>query len=158
MKIRSGFVSNSSSASFLLVWQNRSLSAEEMFEENKPVDWKERLLERSLVNLFELSWAHYTSDGDINSDCLNFYDWETERLIFREDMEFDGSVPLEVIKKIIKNTEVSDNGIFKTKKLISMMNSFADFGEEIILLMSFLGFDQGFDKQFNTLHVDIQGD
>ena len=158
MKIRSGFVSNSSSASFLLVWQNRSLSAEEMFEENKPVDWKERLLERSLVNLFELSWAHYTSDGDINSDCLNFYDWETERLIFREDMEFDGSVPLEVIKNIIKNTEVSDNGIFKTKKLISMMNSFADFGEEIILLMSFLGFDQGFDKQFNTLHVDIQGD
>ena len=158
MKIRSGFVSNSSSASFLLVWQNRSLSAEEMFEENKPVDWKERLLERSLVNLFELSWAHYTSDGDINSDCLNFYDWETERLIFREDMEFDGSVPLEVIKKIIKNTEVSDNGIFKTKKLISMMNSFADFGEEIVLLMSFLGFDQGFDKQFNTLHVDIQGD
>jgi len=80
MKIRQGFVSNSSSASFVIHWRMKTMG--------KDVDVKE-----AVIRLFDVEYCDIRTNGEIEiSDCQGKeYKKMVERIIEDTERNFDGS-------------------------------------------------------------------
>ena len=122
MKIRNGFVSNSSSASFIVRWKWKGDYSSE-----------KNMLATTLLKIF--SPYHGFGDGksvtleELKSDDFNF-----EKL---NGIDEDGKERLEKIREMIKNTEEID-GWYTTMFWTCMYNENNDFGEVAKELMFYL--------------------
>jgi patatin-like phospholipase/acyl hydrolase len=99
MKIRQGFVSNSSSSSFVITWKHRTIYDLSTAE--------------ALVKLLKIWCA-----DDMFEDVRNN--------VFKEKTEDTQDKEVEVLKELIKHTKL-ENGIFETSCFTSMKNSYIDY-------------------------------
>ena len=119
MKKRSGFVSNSSSASFIVTWRYKW-----------PEDSKDKTLLGLMADLFEL-----------------YYDYDEEKNSFKLSDHHLKDKAMEVAIWAEKNTsQSSDNtgGTYTTRDFIGMMNSYADFSEEMFCFFAAIMNDERF--------------
>jgi len=119
MKIRNGFVSNSSSASFIVKWKWKGDYSSE-----------ENMLAKSLLKIFSM----YHKCGDVTLEELESDDFDFKKL---DGIDEDGKERLEKIREMIKNTEEID-GWYVTMFWICMYNENNDFGEVAKELMFYL--------------------
>jgi len=115
MKIRSGFVSNSSSASFIIRW-----ASNERYED-------ESLVEK-LAHLFSLYSYNYDEENDRIGEIEEFDLMKT---------------PKEVVNWVLKNTN-EEGHHYVTKSHINMFNSYGDFPSQISYLLLALTADNSF--------------
>lgn len=139
MKTRIGFVSNSSSASFIVTWRCRGLDSEDG-------------IELALGSLFDL-WNFEYDDEE------HKIDWGE---ISEHDTGFWGSKSSikKIVTDIMEQTEDLGDGKFKTTIWTSMMNDFRDFGPNIQHFMMAMAVQNGLDgnKNFEVLHQSVESD
>ena len=124
MKNRNGFVSNSSSASFVIQWRMRTMG-------------EEVSIKQSLSRLYEC-YAY-----DIDKDD---FDWEKE---YDKGEEFK-----EKFETIIENTKQMKDGSFVTSAHTNMLNSYDSLGTEIQSLVFALVADECFEIMDSKLDHD----
>lgn len=107
MKVRNGFVSNSSSASFIVVWRDKL---------DEITDAK-----NALTLLFDLFLI-----GDMKMEDR---DWNDSTFLDTENGKFINRNLFKAAKKVLENTIVR-NGKFETRFYTSMLNDVDDFGDE----------------------------
>jgi len=117
MKIRNGFVSNSSSASFIVNWKWKADYGSE-----------KNMLAATLLKIFSM----YHTCGDVTLEELESDDFDFKKLD-----EEDGKERLEKIREMIKQTEEID-GWYTTMFWTCMYNENNDFGEVAKELMFYL--------------------
>ena len=112
MKIRTGFVSNSSSASFVVTWKSNIL------------EWKDDQEDPVIGEDIELVLHRLLGVGELDDDM---------KVVFNEKDYYMGESfckrQKEVIKSfkyVVKNTKSLGKGMFETMFWTSMLNSFDD--------------------------------
>jgi len=139
MKFRTGFVSNSSSASFIVSWRCKNLDEGEG-------------LERALGTLFDLwDFEYNNKEHKIEWGEISKHDtgnWGSKSYMKR------------IVTDIAEHTEDLGEGKFETVIWTSMMNDFRDFGPEIqhfLTAMAVHNATSG-NRDFEILHQRVEAD
>jgi len=135
MKIRQGFVSNSSSASFVVVWQyNRD---EDCYDTTSCLDEKD-------YALAEKEWNDKHKNDPVGAAI--------EALIQRPRGE-------ELVESLIKKTKINAQGNLVTYDWTCMFNDYSNFGSDIKELMFCLYNENGLPRKiFQILDHRIESD
>lgn len=133
MKIRNGFVSNSSSASFVVLWSDRGRTLK------NPLD--------AIVRLLDL----YYFVG-IETDKIQPKDREEieESLSSYED---NTAIDLKCIEKLIENTTVFKDGTAETSFFTHMHNTHRDFGLSFLVFMTQLSASY---RKFDIINRELE--
>lgn len=129
MKTRNGFVSNSSAASFMVIWKSRKEDISNVKE--------------ALSRLFDL-WI--SNDGDLAER-----DWND---LCNADMKYMNKDLLADAIEIMEHT-TEKNGKFETRFYTSMFNDINDFGEAAKSLVTALLIK---DRYWHIVYSDVNSD
>ena len=143
MKIRTGFVSNSSSASFIVNWRCNWMNK----EDGDGLEW-------ALYCLMDIWNKRY--DDEENKIVWNIRDDHKDHTFWGSTAEMK-----KYIEEIIRNTEaIDDEGRYCTRIFTSMMNDYRDFGPAIQSFMMAMGIANAKDgnKIFEILSMDLKCD
>jgi len=132
MKIRQGFVSNSSSSSFIINWKFSDPS----FAEGEP-----NRLNFALCVLLDAHWQYDNETGDFNFG-ENKYDEELEKNI----------------QEIIENTKETSPGCFRSNFFTCMRNDASDYGDACMLLNTALLEEKATEQRFEIINIEIDSD
>ena len=142
MKTINGFVSNSSSASFIIKWKAK---------EN---------LNASLCDLFCLDGYGYIKKS--NGKYKNLFDTKINEFKWKQTVEnskweenYYFNYNKEDIDTIIENTRNLGDGFFETVFFTCMMNDYTDFGESCNKFVSALIFSEAENKDIRIIEKKI---
>ncbi len=160
MKTRCGFVSNSSSASFIIVWED------EMGHREETAMDKPNQLNRALAKLFDLDVERWCPKGkrDIKWDeAIPLFNSDTDEFIFEDEEKYElfhkDSILVNELKTILENTKVKKDYVFETRFFTSMLNSYSDFGSAAMKLVSYLMFHNADDeRRFKIVYSTVEKD
>ena len=129
MKNRNGFVSNSSSGSFIMNWRMKAFG--------EPVSIK-----KAVGEAFGAPFKYIAETGELTEE----FDWENA---WNKEVQAK-------VEKAIEATELNENGTFTTTFWTSMVNSAEDFGETAKSLVMGLVADE--DDRFEIIDKKVEKD
>jgi len=125
MKIKDGFISNSSSASFVIRWRCHS-------------------------NYDPMNVGYAAC---LLLDAMYLYDVDTDKV--REDPERHYEDVQNVVKWIVDNTKVVKDNVFETSDYTTMMNSVMDFASEVrTMAFALMNDTRNFEVLYNNIESD----
>lgn len=118
MKIRLGFVSNSSSASFIVIWKNYSCDEDDLY------------IKKSLAYLFDITIFEKEHEVFTN---LYFDEKESSFIKNKKEVYYEQfKLTKEDMENLVEITEVRPDGSLSTEFFTSMFNDFSSFGPSFI--------------------------
>lgn len=127
MKVRNGFVSNSSASSFIIRWRTSQ----------KDDSGESESLASALYRLLNLEFHRYVKEDDgEETERHDLYNYDKDRFEWKDNYEEEGWTKQDwgwdysekTIKEILRCTK-KDGDVFETRFHTSMLNSYADYGE-----------------------------
>jgi hypothetical protein len=147
MKIRLGFVSNSSSASFTIWWSFRPHFIDDIIKKIGASSRKDpKVLHYAIMNLLHLDFHSFSKktfkdeDGFQHYDYAPFYDEDKYELTLDAPEGYSAMLreyySASMVKDILSKTTITESGAFRTEFFTSMMNCSRDFGPNFEQFMS----------------------